>query len=49
MIKSRTYVNTKWPVEVIKSRRVKWAGHGALVWEMKNSYKILVWKPQEVM
>jgi hypothetical protein len=31
---------------VIKSRRVRWAGHAVSMGEMKNAYKILVGKPQ---
>jgi hypothetical protein len=30
---------------VIKSRRMRWAGHVALMREMRNAYSILVGKP----
>jgi hypothetical protein len=29
-------------IKVIKSRRIKWAGHVACMGEMRNAYKILV-------
>jgi hypothetical protein len=32
-------------VKVIKSRRMRWAGHVARMGEMRNTYKILVRKP----
>jgi hypothetical protein len=31
---------------MIKSRRMKWAGHVACMGEMRNVYKILVGKPE---
>jgi hypothetical protein len=31
---------------VIGSRRMKWAGHIACMEEMKNSYKVLIRKPE---
>jgi hypothetical protein len=34
-------------IRVIKSRRMKWAGHVAYMGEMRNEYKILVRKPEE--
>jgi hypothetical protein len=33
-------------VRVIKSRRMKWAGHVAHMGEMRNAYRILVGKPE---
>jgi hypothetical protein len=33
-------------IRVIKSRRMKWAGHVACMREMRNVYKILVDKPE---
>jgi hypothetical protein len=33
-------------VRVIKSRRMRWAGHVAGVTEMKNAYRILVGKTE---
>jgi hypothetical protein len=33
-------------IRVIKSRRMRWAGHVACIGEMKNAYKILVGKPE---
>jgi hypothetical protein len=33
-------------IRVIKSRRMRWAGHMACVGEMRNAYKILVRKPE---
>jgi hypothetical protein len=31
---------------VIKPRRIKWAGYTALMREMRNAHKILLWKSQ---
>jgi hypothetical protein len=31
-------------IRVIKSRRMRWAGHVANIAEMRNAYKILDWK-----
>jgi hypothetical protein len=31
---------------MIKSRRMKWAGHVARMGEKRNAYWILVWKPE---
>jgi hypothetical protein len=33
-------------VKVIKSRRMRWAGHVAHIEEMRNIYNILVGKPK---
>jgi len=33
-------------IRAIKSRRMKWVGHIALMEEIRNAYKILVWKPE---
>jgi hypothetical protein len=37
-----------WPniIRMIKSRRMKWAGHVALMGEKRNAYRILVGKPE---
>jgi hypothetical protein len=32
---------------MIKSRRMRWAGHVARIWETRNAYRILVGKPEE--
>jgi hypothetical protein len=32
-------------IRVIKSRRMRWAGHAALMGERRNAYRILVGKP----
>jgi hypothetical protein len=32
---------------MIKSRRMKWAGHVAGMGEMRNAYRILVGKPEK--
>jgi len=34
-------------IRVIKSRRMRWMAHVAHIGEMRNSYKILVRKPEE--
>jgi len=34
-------------VRVIKSRRMRWAGHVARMWERKGVYGVLVGKPEE--
>jgi hypothetical protein len=31
---------------MIKSKRMRWVGHVARVWEMRNAYKILVGRPE---
>jgi hypothetical protein len=33
-------------IRVIKSRRMRWAGHVARMGEKKNAYRILVGKPE---
>jgi hypothetical protein len=33
-------------IELIKSRRMRWAGHVAYMTEIRNAYKILVGKPE---
>jgi hypothetical protein len=34
------------PIRMIKSRRMRWAGHVAQMGEKRNSYRILVGKPE---
>jgi len=34
-------------VRVIKSRRMRWAGHVARMGEQRGVYRVLVWKPEE--
>jgi len=33
-------------VRVIKSRRMRWAGHVACMGEERGVYRVLVWKPE---
>jgi hypothetical protein len=33
-------------IRVIKSRRMRWAGHAAQMGEKRNAYRILVGKPE---
>jgi hypothetical protein len=33
-------------VKVIKSRRMRWVGHAALVWDGRGVYRILVGRPE---
>ena len=33
-------------VLVIKSRRIRWAGHVARIGEERGVYRVLVWKPE---
>jgi hypothetical protein len=33
-------------IRVIKTRTMRWAGHVARIWEIRNAYKILVGKPE---
>jgi hypothetical protein len=35
------------PYRIIKSRRVRWAGHAALIGEKRNVYRVSVGKPEE--
>jgi len=32
--------------QLIKSRRMKWAGHVACMREKRGVYRVLVWKPE---
>jgi hypothetical protein len=34
-------------IRMIKSRRMRWAGHVARIGETRNAYRILVGKPEE--
>jgi hypothetical protein len=34
-------------IRMIKSRRMRWAGHGARMWEKRNAYRILVGSQKE--
>jgi hypothetical protein len=33
-------------IRVMKSRRMRWAGHVARMWKKKNAYRLLVGKPE---
>jgi hypothetical protein len=33
-------------IRIIKSRRMKWAGHVARIWERRNAYRLWVGKPE---
>jgi hypothetical protein len=33
-------------IRMLKSRRMRWAGHGAQMGEKRNAYRILVGKPE---
>jgi hypothetical protein len=33
-------------IRMIKSRRMRWAGHAARMWEARNAYRLLVGKPE---
>jgi len=33
-------------IQVIKSRRMKWAGHVACMWERRGAYRVLVGRPE---
>jgi hypothetical protein len=33
-------------IRMIKSRRMRWAGHAGQMWETRNAYRILVEKPE---
>jgi hypothetical protein len=40
-------LNSSWNISrVVKSRKMKWAGHVARMGETRNAYKILVGKPE---
>jgi hypothetical protein len=34
-------------IRIIKTRRMRWAGHLAQVWENRNACRILLGKPEE--
>jgi len=38
--------NDLFNVRVIKSRRMRWAGHVARMGERRGVYRVLVWKPE---
>jgi hypothetical protein len=33
-------------IRIIKSRRMRWKGHVARMWEKRNAYRLLVGKPE---
>jgi hypothetical protein len=33
-------------IRMMKSKRVRWAGHVARIWEKRNAYRMLVAKPK---
>jgi hypothetical protein len=33
-------------IRIIKSRRMRWAGHVARMWEKRNAYRLLAGKPE---
>jgi hypothetical protein len=33
-------------IRMIKSRRIRWPGHVAQIWEKRNAYRIFVGKPE---
>jgi hypothetical protein len=33
-------------IRIIKSRRMRWAGHVSRMWEKRNAYMLLVRKPE---
>jgi hypothetical protein len=33
-------------IRIIKSRRMRWAGHVARMWEKRNAYMLLMGKPE---
>jgi hypothetical protein len=33
-------------IRIIKSRRMRWAGHVARIWEKRNVYRLLIEKPE---
>jgi hypothetical protein len=34
------------PIRMSKSRRMRWAGHIARMWEKRIAYRLFVWKPE---
>jgi hypothetical protein len=40
------YFLTPYDPKMIKSRRMRWAGHVARMWENRNAYRLLVGKPE---
>jgi hypothetical protein len=43
----KTFITcTPHQIKMIKSRRMKWAGHVARMGEKRNAYRILMWKPE---
>jgi hypothetical protein len=33
-------------IRIIKSRKMRWAGHVTRMWEKRNAYRVLVGKPE---
>jgi hypothetical protein len=33
-------------IRIMKSRRMRWAGHVAQMWKQRNAYRLLVGKPE---
>ena len=46
LVNKKLYVNSPNIVRVIKSRRMRWAGHVARMGEERGAYKVLVVKPE---
>jgi hypothetical protein len=42
----RDFRNTEPPPEMIKSRRIRWAGHITCMGDKRNAYRILVREPE---
>jgi hypothetical protein len=43
----RLFCSTEKEPSIIKSRRMRWAGHVAQMGEKRNAYRLLVGKPEE--
>jgi hypothetical protein len=41
------YISSPSIIRIIKSRRMRWAGHVARMGKKKNMYRLLVGKPEE--
>jgi hypothetical protein len=46
LLMNRINLQTTRLIRVIKSRRMRWAGHAARMGERRNTYKILVGNPE---
>jgi hypothetical protein len=45
-VELRNFYSSPSVIRMIKTRRMRWAGHVARIWENRNAYRILVGKTE---